>query len=273
MITLDNFFNSSPELYDIYLLQEDVGGGEISYEDIDIIADYPNAKSIIISGLKQDTFDYFVKKYGNQFEAISFWKNKSVRDLSSLAELNRVKYINYYHNQMASGLWDMSNNRELVGLSIMDFTKMRSISQIETANSLLCFRLGNEVYDKMEIDSFKPLTKTNITHFTWLGKKLLDGDYKCLAHSKIKVLDINPTSFTMNELAELLSHFPESLEGSITKPYVIGRVVYKDKMTVYYNLCKGKKKCVEGVDDDRLRKYLKEFDQLREEYRAIGNNC
>lgn len=83
---------------------------------------------------------------------------------------------------MASGLWDMSNNRELVGLSIMDFTKIRSISQIETANSLLCFRLGNEVYDKMEIDSFKPLTKTNITHFTWLGKKLLDGDYKAICN-------------------------------------------------------------------------------------------
>lgn len=46
VITLDNFFYSSPELYDIDLLQVDAGGGEISYEDIDIIADYPNAKSI-----------------------------------------------------------------------------------------------------------------------------------------------------------------------------------------------------------------------------------
>lgn len=46
---------------------------------------------------------------------------------------------------------------------------------------------------------------TGIKHFVWGGKKVLDNDYKCLANSKIEVLDISPTQFTMLELAQLLA--------------------------------------------------------------------
>ncbi len=49
-------------------------GEEIAFEDIEMISRYPNAKSIIISGLSQETFDYFINNYGSQFEAITFWK-------------------------------------------------------------------------------------------------------------------------------------------------------------------------------------------------------
>lgn len=274
MITLENFYRGTPELYDIDLLQMEVGGGETTYEEIESIAQFPNAKSIIISGLRQETFEYFIDNFGDQFEAISFWKNKAVKDLSSLAKLENIKYISYFYNQKASDLWDMSGNKQLTGLSIMDFSKLKSISKIETSKSLKYFRLGNEVFDKMEIDSLKPLKNTNITHFEWLGKKVLDGDLKCLAEGNIRVLDMNPTRFTMMELAELLSCFPSTLEGSITKPYVTGGVVSREGKTVYYHLCKGKKKCEKGVDDERFAKYLEEFSTLLESYRVpqYGHN-
>jgi hypothetical protein len=267
MITTENFYKSFSELYDIDLLQDEVGGGGISYEEIDKVANFPRAKSIIISGLRQETFEYFLCKYGKQFEAITFWKNKLVEDLSSLEELENVKFISYFFNQKAYSLWDVSKNKKLVGLSITDFSKIHSISQIENANSIQYFRLGNEVFNKMEIDSLKPLMKTNITHFTWLGKTVLDEDYKCLATGQIKELNMNPTMFSLNELAEVLSSFPITLEGSITKPYIIGRVKHGEKMTVSYKLCKGRKKCIEGEDDECFKNYLKEFNDLLLEYR------
>ena len=83
MVTMDNFDSSSFDIYDINLVQKEVGGGVISFEQIDTIRNFPNAKSIIISGLKQDTFEYFLNTYGTQFQAITFWKNKDGSDLSA----------------------------------------------------------------------------------------------------------------------------------------------------------------------------------------------
>ena len=71
MIDITNYMNTPPEAdFDLDLRQSEVDGGVISYEQIDTINDYPDAKSIVISGLKQDTFSYFIQKYGNRFEAI-----------------------------------------------------------------------------------------------------------------------------------------------------------------------------------------------------------
>ena len=55
------------------LVQNHISGGRISTKDIDRIKRFPQAKSISISGLVQDTFDYFIENYGNQFKAINFW--------------------------------------------------------------------------------------------------------------------------------------------------------------------------------------------------------
>ncbi|XCP86346.1 hypothetical protein ABXS75_05970 [Roseburia hominis] len=136
MITIDNFDLPDFELYDINLVQKEVDGGTISIEQIDTISDFPDAKSIVISGLKQDTFDYFVKTYGKQFQAITFWENKSVSDLSALSELYEIEYISYFYNQKASELWNMSNNKRLVGLSLTDFRKIHSLVGIEKARNL-----------------------------------------------------------------------------------------------------------------------------------------
>lgn len=71
MITVDNFDLASFDIYDINLVQNEVDGGVIPVEQIDAIKDFPDSKSIIISGLKQDTFEYFINAYGKQFRAKS----------------------------------------------------------------------------------------------------------------------------------------------------------------------------------------------------------
>ena len=267
MIDISNFTKHSFDNFDINLCQKEVDGGEISFEKIDEIRMHPEAKSIIISGLKQDTFEYFVNEYGGQFEAISFWKNKAVKDLSCLGKLTNIKYIHYFFNQKATDLWDMSGNVNLIGLGIYDFGKLHDIGRVETAPGLIYFQIGDAVNATMTVHSLKPIINTGITHFEWWGKSVEDNDYACLSKSKIEELDISPTRFTMEELADLLALFPESLKGSVTKPYVKGGIKDKDGYREYYYLCKHKKVCEKGKDDERFNNYLKEFDRLLYEKR------
>lgn len=96
-----------------------------------------------------------------------------------------------------------------------------------------------------------------------------DNDYACLAHGKIEELDIAPTQFTMEELAWLLARFPEKLKGTITKPYTKGGVMDKDGFRKIYSLCKGKKSCVRGRDDERFERYMREFEGMLSECRKI----
>nr|WP_300209134.1 hypothetical protein [uncultured Anaerostipes sp.] len=262
MINMDNFDSPSFDIYDICLVQKEVDGGTISTKQIDTIRNFPDSKSIIISGLKQDTFEYFINTYGRQFRAITFWKNKAVSDLSALSLLNNIEYISYFFNQRASELWDMTKNRKLVGLSLSDFSRLHSLKGIEKAHNLTNFYLYNRVEAKMEIESLKPIVNTSIKHFTWGGKRVLDNNYKCLSNSKIEVLDINPTQFTLSELAQLLALFPDSLKGSITKPYTTGKTKDKDGYKEYFFLCKRKKRCIKGKDDKRFASYLNEFENL-----------
>lgn len=262
MITVDNFDSASRDMYDIDLVQREVDGGEISVEQIDTIRDFPDSKSIIISGLKQDTFEYFIHTYGKQFRAITFWKNKAVSDLSALSSLDDIEYISYFFNQKASKLWDMTNNKKLVGLSLTNFRKIHSLDGIDKACNLTSFYLYDHVEAKMEIQSLKPIVNTEIKHFKWGGKRVLDNDYECLANSKIEELDISPIQFTMLELAHLLALFPETLRGSITKPYIKCGIKDKDGYTEYFFLCKRKRTCVKGKDDDRFLSYLNEFEKM-----------
>lgn len=61
----------------LWLCEEnaDIGGGKITVADIDRLKNYPDAEVVTISGLQQDTFEYFIKTYGKQLKAIRFFKN------------------------------------------------------------------------------------------------------------------------------------------------------------------------------------------------------
>ena len=59
MVDIGNFTSASFENFDIDLVQNEVGGGTVSIDQIDeAIGNNPGAGSIVISGLKQDTFEY-----------------------------------------------------------------------------------------------------------------------------------------------------------------------------------------------------------------------
>lgn len=258
-IDVSNFDDHSRDLYDLVIVPTDIdiGGGRMTKAEIDIVQKYPTAKSLWISGLNQETFEYLIENYGPQFEAIAFFKNKMISDLSPLGKLRELKYVYYFFNQRVTKLWDMQNNVNLTGLAIYDFSRLHTIDGIETAPNLEYFSIGNAVWDKLELESLKPLVNSNVKHFAWSGKKVLDDDFVCLTKSKIRELDAAIGLFRMEELAQIVAHIPN---GRISKPYA-------ECDTKYY-LCKGKRALTKGKDEDKLEAYLSEFEALVEKYRV-----
>lgn len=266
-VDLSNFESSNKSLFDIVILQSGVDGGVTELADIERIAEYPNAKSLMISGLRQDAFEYLIHRFGAQFEAISFWKNKMVSDLSPLGGLRNLKYVHYFFNQRVVKLWDMKENESLTGLAIYDFSRLHSIEEIASAPKLEYFSIGNLVWSRMEIKSLKPLAGSSVQHFAWWGDKVSDNDFMCLTKSRIQELDLNIMRFRMDELARLVAGIPD-LKGEATKPYREGGCISGDEHIQYYFLCKGKRRLKKGMDDEKLEKYLNDFQRLVEKYRT-----
>lgn len=57
------------------------------------------------------------------------------------------------------------------------------------------------------------------------------------------------------------------LTGEITKPYKECSIIESGEKTTYYLLCKGKRKLIKGKDDDKLKKYLEDYNSLVEKYK------
>ncbi len=137
-----------------------LGGGIISKEIIDKISEYPTKKKIQISGLNNETLDYFITTQGNQFRKIHFFKCPKISDFKSLEKLDLVEEIEFYWNQGATSLWNMSRNFNLTSLSLFDFRKQMDLSLIGTSSSLRKFVMGSLVpHGKTSILSTIPLSK------------------------------------------------------------------------------------------------------------------
>ena len=145
-VTIDTFedFRDNYSRFHPWLREEhaDVSGGTISIADIDRIKDYPDAEVVTISGLHQDTFEYFIKTYGHQFKAIRFHKNKLVSDWSLLGELPNLEFVHWFFNQRITSFWDMSKNVSLKAVSIDDFSRITGFEMIDTAPALEFLSIG-----------------------------------------------------------------------------------------------------------------------------------
>ena len=154
----------------------DISDGVLEKTQIDDIRNHPEIDKIRIIGLKQDTFEYFIERYGQQFKAIYFLKNKTVKDLSPLSSLEKAEFIGYFFNQGSNRLWDMSKNLSLRGLSINDFSKLHCLDDIVTAPNLEILDFGDMVWSTMVLDTLKPLERTKLKYISFKARKIVDND-------------------------------------------------------------------------------------------------
>lgn len=249
----------------------DISGGKITVEDIDKLKDYSNIDVVTISGLRQDTFEYFIKTYGCQLKAIRFFKNKHIKDWSLLGTLPQLEYLDFFANQHISSLWDMHYNSSLSGLCIQDFTQLTSIEGIKTAPALKEFVIGNAIWDKMTLESLMPLANTNIERFMFCGKSILENDYSFLADmSSLKQFDFPTNMLTTEQVAWIAANFPE-LQGFALSAKRDCTLLDSELKNVPGVLIVGKRKpsLVIAGNEKRIEKYVQNFEVLKKKYLGI----
>ena len=113
--------------------------------------------SVEVCNLTQKEFDYFVVKYGDNFESIYFFGNTKVKDLSELSKLKKVKYLLFY-NVRGNSLWDMSGNENLTGIMISNSKKMiYNLEQLQFAPNLEELLLFSSEFNKYPVKTISPL--------------------------------------------------------------------------------------------------------------------
>ena len=253
----------------------DIGGGRISVGEIDVLAEHPEAEAVRITGLRQDTFEYFIKTYGQRLRAIHFFKNKLVEDWSLLGTLPKLEYVYWFANQRINRLWDMRGNTALKGLCVSDFTRLHSIEGIQTAPALRYFCFKDAVWDTSEVESFSPLAHTGVTHLMFGAKRITDGSLEFLEKMpSLELFDFPLNQFTTEQAAWAVANFPK-LQG-------FGLCAKRDD-TVYksgpngehlelpgaYIVGKRKPALAYEKDAARIHRYVNQFEELKEKYRGV----
>lgn len=249
----------------------DIGGGKISINDIDRLKDFADTDVVTVSGLKQDTFEYFIKTYGKQFKAIRFFKNKLVEDWSLLGTLPDLEYVHFFSNQRIDSLWDMSKNKSLTGLCIEDFSKLHSIDGINTAPNLKEFSIGNAVWSTMMVDSLTPLANTNIEKFNFSGKSIVDNDFSFLSTMPcLTVFDFPANMLSTEQIAWIAANFPH-IEGFALKANIDCNMYDSSMNDVPGTIIVGKRKpslILQG-NEKRIEKYVLSFESLKQKYKNM----
>ena len=264
--------NRYPTLY-VAKYNSDGGVKRLTFDDIDrFLKNMDFEKSVTIMGLQQDTFEYFVEKYGAGCKGIRFCHNRLVSDWSALAGLTSLEYLEFFANYGMTSLWDMSNNCSLKALSISNCTKLHSIEGVEKAPSLRRFEIGEAIWRTTVVDSFKPLAGTQIEHLDFSGKKIVNDDLSFLwSMPKLKHFDFPTNLFTTEQVAWMVSNFPD-LEGYAlcakidTKAHNEGTGEYNEPES----LIVGKRKpfLINKGNEAKIQRYVDQFDQLVKYYKG-----
>lgn len=260
----------------IWLREEkmDIGGGKITTADIDRLKESPDAEIVTISGLQQDTFEYFIKTYGKQLKAIRFFKNKFIEDLSLLGTLPQLEYVHFFANQRITSLWDMSGNTSLSGLAIQDFSRLTSIKGIETAPALKEFQIGNAIWSKMIIESLMPLANSKIERLSFTGRAIEDNDLSFLETlPDIKTFDFSTNMFSTEQVAWIVANCPHA-EGYALKAKIDCMLFDSNEhlVDVPKAIIVGKRKPVLKVEgnEERIQKYVDSFEKLKAKYKGVS---
>ena len=249
----------------LIFLTPHLGGGEISKENIDRINAYPKIDKIHISGLNDETLEYFVEKHGNKFVSIEFFKCPKISDLSSLSQLTNIEEIMFYWNQKSSKLWDMTNNKKLKIIEIYDFRKVIDLDYLSTAQNLTKLIIGSlDLHGKTILLSIEPISKLNKLEELRLGvDKIIENDFTVFSTLKsLKLIHFPANMYKLEVLAWLKVHLTseasKNLEAplkTIEEPFDIGT-----KIVDVYGIGKGKRRWLNAETDKKIiDKMKKEF--------------
>ncbi len=257
------------------LIQTDIAGGKITRDKIDTIISKPLANSISISGLTQDTFEYFIYKYAKQFIGIYFWKCPLISDFTPLESLPNIEYIIYYWNHRASKFWNFSKTSKLKGLSFQNCNKLDDLSELSNFLNLVELNFGDMLFTKYVLKSLQPLSNLlNLKRLTFRAKSILDNKIEPIANLKnLEILSFPSNLFKTEQIAWLKAKLPGTVHSRELNSYIKldnplrvidnrNKVLFIGKNIVISG--KGKPSLDFEKDANRIKKYDMIFNQMLE---------
>ncbi|UUZ71715.1 hypothetical protein LP415_23320 [Polaromonas sp. P1(28)-8] len=140
------------------MIQPELSGGKITRSEIDALLSR-GASIVTVSGLDQDTFEYMVRRYGEQLVALHFWKCPRIDDFSPLEGVGKLTFAAFYWNQKATRFWNFSRTPSLSGLFFENFKKVEDLADLADASSLRELEFGNGFTGRSVVHSLEPLAR------------------------------------------------------------------------------------------------------------------
>ena len=239
------------------------------FDSIDQLRDTECTKLEVV-GLEQDSFEYLIENYGNKFTEIDFFKCPLINDLSSLEKLENIEKISFYWNQRATKLWDLSKNKKLSSIAIDDFTRLHSLSDLQSSKTLTEVSFGDRVWSSLKIESLEPLENVeNLKKLSFSAKKIENSDVRPLASIKnLEEIEFPTNLFSTDKVAWLKARLNGRVKSNVLAPFKELRKPLKEKDKILDTLVIGKRKPFldSNIDAARLEKYVGKFNSLVEYY-------
>ena len=160
----------------IDLIQPELSGGKTTARDLDVVAARPDATAIRVSGLDQKTFELLVTRYGPQFDAIYFWKDGRIADLTPLETLPQLRLSGFYVNHRTTRLWDLRRTPLLVGLRFENFTRLHALDDLAAGAALQELDFGDALWNTPVFDSLSPLAALgSLRRLSFNARRITDG--------------------------------------------------------------------------------------------------
>ena len=252
----------------VTLIQPELSGGKITRSEIDALLSR-GASIVTVSGLDQDTFEYMVRRYGEQLVALHFWKCPRIDDFSPLEGVGKLTFAAFYWNQKATRFWNFSRTPSLSGLFFENFKKVEDLADLADASSLRELEFGNGFTGRSVVHSLEPLARLKALRSLAINpSRVLEGGIFPLA-SLVSLTDLSFSQrlFPVEQIAWLRARLPATLQSEAltpTRPVPIKGVKLPGDLFV-----NGKGGPLLSADKDvaRVRRFVAQFEALVQMYR------
>ena len=167
-----------------------------------------SCREIHISGLKQNSLEYFALNYAQHFPVIDIVHCDGLQDFSCFETLDTVEYLMIDWNIRATRLWDMSQNTSLRGLYLSDVKKIENLSDVVTAPNLKELVIEESTNSAVSSNKWRLMSLGSLHEAPCLERlslkisKIEDMDISPLLKStSLKRLTINRDLFTLEDFA------------------------------------------------------------------------
>ena len=224
-----------------------------------------NPEILEISGMNQQSLEYFVQHYGKTYRYLSFFTCQLIQDFSPLEDLENLEEVSLYWNIRADKLWNFEKNISLKAISISDAKKMTLHPELLKTSKVLetvCF--SGSIFNNYPMESLECFAGMPSLKHLWLNNiRLNDKDLSALSSlPSLERFDFDAGMLTTEEIAWIVAKYPD-LSGKCLCAYNKEDALLND-----VRVCGFRKP---GLDlpqhQKRLDKYIAQFDALVEKYR------